>query len=190
MMARDDAKLAAEFDRILAAEAVLDAQAITQLYGQLPDWLPESTRSRIEQAVATLRNAEQSPERIVEVVAQAGRDEIEIPGSAQRNMSAFIQAADALAHVQWALSLPKADAIRELGGELAAQNYQRSKAGREAQAGISDSERATRNFRIRHRAQELAAQNPSISSNAQAAALAPEFGLSIPQIKRILRGRA
>lgn len=186
-MARRDAKLAAAFERVLQAETALDAEAVVLLYGPLPDWLPEPVRPKLEQAVATLRNAEQTPPRIVELAAAAGRDELEIPGAA-RDVRELIQAAYYLAHVQWALSLPKADAIRELGGSLAAQNYQRSRAGQRARSGMSDDARTNRDSSIRRRAQELAAQNPSISSNAQAAALAPEFQLSPRQIKRILKG--
>ena len=183
-----DAELVTESERLLSAEAARDAAAMERVFGKLPDWLPEPVLPRIEQALAALRNAEQSPERIAELVAQASRDEeFEVPGSA-REATAFIQAVHYLASVQWALSLPKADAISELGGTLAAQTYQRSRAGQRAQSGISESERASRDQRIRRRAQELAAVSPTISSNAQAAALAPEFNLSGRQIKRILKG--
>ena len=175
----------APFDDYLASEVAADQTALTLIFGELPRWLPEPVIPQLEQALAVLRNAGQSPERIAELTAQASRDELEIPGVP--DVTAFIQAAYQLAHIQWALSLPKSDAIRELGGSVAAQNYLRSKAGREAQ-GVPDGERAIRNSQIRRRAQELAATDPRISSRRQAELLAPEFRLSVPTIRRILRG--
>jgi hypothetical protein len=176
------------FARLVAQERAADADAIGRLYSELPKWMPEPWTTRIWQAVAILRNASQSPERIPEVVAQAGRHELSIPGTVL-DVTAFIQAAGDLAHVQWALSLPKADAIRELGGRLAAQNYLRSRAGQEALRGISAEDRARRDLRIRYRAMELQAQDPRISSRAQAFALATEFApLKERQIRRILKG--
>ena len=179
----------APFAEYLAAEAAADQETVRRLFpkfGGLPAWLPEPIIPLLEQALAVLRNAGQSPERIAELAAQASRDQLEIPGVP--DVTAFVQAAYQLARIQWALSLDKGDAIRELGGTAAARSYQRSRAGREAQ-GLSDEERKKRDVRIRYRAQELAAQDAAISSNQQAKILAPEFGLSVPQIKRILRGR-
>jgi hypothetical protein len=176
------------FARLEARARAADAKAISYLYGTLPKWLPEPVLAGIERAVATLRNAEQSRERMATVVAQARQDKLEIPGEA-RDVTAFVQAAYYLAHVQWALSLLKADAIRELGGKFAAQNYLRSRAGQEALRGMSAQDRTRRDASIRRRAMELAAQNPRISSRAQGRTLEAEFApLKERQIRRILKG--
>lgn len=55
----------------LKHEAADYRRAITKAFGQLPDWLPEPVRSRIEQCISALRNSGQSPARIAEVVSQA-----------------------------------------------------------------------------------------------------------------------
>ena len=175
----------APFVAYLDAEAAADRETVRLIFGKLPAWLPAPVIPQLEQALAVLRNAGQSPQRIAELTAQASLHVLEIPGVP--DVTAFICAAYQLAHIQWAVSLSKADGIRELAGSVAAQNYLRSKAGREAQ-GLTDGERTKRDAQIRRRAQELAATDPLISSRRQAELLAPEFMLSVPTIRRILRG--
>ena len=115
-------KQAEAFARIEAAQARADSEAIAKLYGRLPEWLPEPSWLHIEQALAALRNAEQSVERIAEIVAQARRHRITVPGTAA-DVADFIKSANYLAHVQWALSLGEGRAMRELGGSSAALGH-------------------------------------------------------------------
>jgi predicted DsbA family dithiol-disulfide isomerase len=183
-----DPRQVAAFERVLDMDAIADAKAIAQLFGVLPDWLPEPIRPLLEQALVTLRNAGQSPERIAELVAQGGRDELEIPATA-RDVTAFTQAAYYLARVQWALGLEKADALKELGGNNAAKDYRRAKAGNEAQfaARFGDTEsRQARDERIRALAAQLHTQNLNLSNHAIAVRIAPRVGLSAKQVKRII----
>jgi hypothetical protein len=120
MTEQPDDSLSAEqakaLDRYLDAEAAQFAAAINRLFGQLPNWLPEPTLPIIRRCIANLRAAEQSDERIVELVALARNHALEdIPGTAL-DATSFFQNVHDLAHVQEALTRDKATAIKELGG--------------------------------------------------------------------------
>ena len=120
MAQNTDAELAEALDRYLAAERDVYAPTIAELYpGGLPEWVPEPAVVRVQQAVLSLRAANQSVERIVKVVAQAAEHTPDIPADVLDHTSFYVSA-NYLAHVQRALSLGKARAIEELGGRSAA----------------------------------------------------------------------
>lgn len=172
--------------RYLEVEENEYRSAIAMLYGRLPDWLPEPVLPQIHGAISSLRKAEQSDEQICEIVSLARDSRLEaVPGTARDAVDFFKSAYD-LAHVQWALSLHKADALKELAGSRAAQDYRRSKSGNEVLYGTED-ERRSRDRDIRSKAAALSERNPKLSASAIATQLAPVHGLSPRQIKRILR---
>jgi hypothetical protein len=105
------------------ADDSADLAAIRQTLGELPAYLPEPVTSYIRQAVASLRNAEQSPSRITQLVAQHRRDQLEVPATAL-DVGDFIKSVDYLAHVQGALELREARAIEQLAGRQAAYGAQ------------------------------------------------------------------
>lgn len=112
----DEQQLAA-VQRLLEREAAADVQAIVQLYGALPAWVPKPVTDRIGHSLAILRNAKQVPDRITEIVAAHRRqaDGYDVPGTAL-DATAFITAIDYLAHVQWALEQGQERALMEMAG--------------------------------------------------------------------------
>jgi hypothetical protein len=185
------------FERCDDVARAADVKAIGYLYGTLPEWLPEPVHAGIERAVATLRNAEQSPERMATVVAQARQDKLEIPGEA-RDVTAFVQAAYYLAHVQRALEFDKARAVKVLAGNQAAKVYERSEAGnavqsagRAAQLPQGHPLRTARSVDeryqiIRKHADGLRAESPNLKESEIRGKVAVWAGLSKKQIGRIL----
>jgi len=172
--------------RHLDAITDFESRVIAKLYGKLPAWLPEPILPQIRQAIASLRNAQQSPERIAEIVERARAEQLEdAPGTAL-DVTDFFKSAHYLAHVQWALSLDKADAIKALAGRVAAKNYLRSKRGNEALYG-TEPELQSRNRNIHLQAAALRKRNKDLKNNGIAERLAPAFGLSTKQLNRILR---
>ena len=164
------------------------AAAIAKLFPRLSDWpawLVSHIQPQIQRAIGTLHAADQSDERIGELVGKARDGETEIPGSA-RDVTAFVQSVYDLAHFQWALTLEKADAIRELAGTEAAKNYLRSRDGQEKRLKTTEPERRSRNENIHKRASELKLDSPRLSGNDVARKLAAEFSISPRQIKRVL----
>jgi hypothetical protein len=151
----------------------------------LPTWLVDHIRPQIQRAITALHAADQSDERIAELIANARDGQMEIPASA-RDVTAFLQSAYDLAHIQWALTLEKAKAIGILAGKEAAKNYQRSKSGNEARLKATEADRRERNQRIRLRANELRQGNQKLSNNDIARKLAGEFSIGFRQIKRVL----
>jgi len=182
-----EADSAQALGRHFESESIALRSEIAKLYGQLPAWLPEPVLPQIERAITSLRQAEQSDERIAELVAAArtGRLVDAIPGTAL-DLTDFLKSVYELAHVQWALGLGKARAIEELSGERAARDYQRSKQGNEKRYG-TEAQLRSRNSDIRAKAEALQARNPRLGVNAVASQLAPAFRLSAGHIKRILR---
>lgn len=177
--------LATALARYLKAEEEAYGDAIAALYGQLPAWLPEPVRPQILRALASLRECGQSDERISEIVSLARDARLEaVPGTV-RDVSDFLKSAYDLAHIQRALSLDKADAIKELAGSRAAQDYQRSKRGNEVLHG-TEAERQSRNRDICSQAAALRKRNQNLSANDIAKQLAPAAGLSARHVKRIL----
>jgi hypothetical protein len=73
---------------------------------------------RVRQAIASLRAAGQSDERICEIVVLERDCQLEIP--AVQDPINFYDSVNYLAHVQWALSQEKTKAIKELAGKSAA----------------------------------------------------------------------
>lgn len=177
----DDAE---PFERYLTAERDMEDAAIDALYNRLPDWLPEPVLPLIRRGLAALINAGQSTERICEVVAQARADSLVIPGTVL-DVTAFIDSAYYLAHVQWALGLDKAAALEVLGGRRAARDYQRSKKGAQEKYG-DPGVRNARDDALREKAATLRCANPNLSRNAIARRLAREANLSPRQVSRIL----
>lgn len=173
-------------DRYFQAIGLADSRAIGMLFGDLPNWLPEPIQPRIRRAISSLRAAGQSDERICELVALARDARLETVPGAVKDVYDFFNSVNELAHVQWALSLEKASALRELAGSRAAKDYQRSKQGNEALYG-TDADRLRRDRDICSQAAALRDRNKSLGANAIASQLAPVFGLSIGHIKRILR---
>lgn len=130
---RADERHAEKFERLFSAEAAQDARIIKRLYGRLPDWLPPTVLSQIQQALDCMRKAKQPAERISARVTLARRNQYTVPGTALDTRD-FIKSLSDLAHVQWALEQRKAKAIAELAGSYAAKDYKRSKDGNDEQA--------------------------------------------------------
>jgi hypothetical protein len=185
---RSEDELASALDRIFQTWIDADAETIAKLFGALPEWLPEPGLPRIRQAVETLRNSKQSPERIDSIVKQVHDDRLTVPGTVL-DEGDFTKSAHYLAHVQWALSQGKQRASEILAGSRAARDYRRSKAGNEAQheARFGAESRDARNARICRSGEAVLAQNPSLTLNGVAAKLAPQEDLGTRQISRILR---
>jgi hypothetical protein len=178
-------KAIAAAERYLAGLSSAYEATIAKLYGgKLPDWVPEPAVARVRQAISSLRAAKQTDERIFEVVRLERDGLLQIP--AVLDPLNFYDSANYLAHVQWALSLSKADAIRELGGRRAAQVYQRSKLGNDELYG-TEAERQSRDQDICSRAQTMLNRNSNLTINAVAKQLAPAANLSERHLKRILR---
>jgi hypothetical protein len=175
------------FEHYLDTEAAADAEAITRLYGPLPEWFPDPAYLHIKQALAALRNAlEQfSSARFVKIVRQARCGKLVVPGSAL-DVGDFIKSANYLAHVQWALSLGKVRALEELGGSLAAKTYRDLRRGKDEQDAAGKLARKRRDAELRKRASQLREQNPRLTTNAIAEHLAPDAKLSTKQVRRIL----
>ncbi len=113
---RSESELTEDLDRIFRAQKVFEDSAIADLFGELPKWFPEPVLPRIRQAIDSLRKADQSKKRIVQLVASHRDDkDMQIPGTVH-DVDDFIKSVNYLAHVQWALSSGKAKALLELAG--------------------------------------------------------------------------
>jgi hypothetical protein len=191
--ARDEADDAAPFEKYWDAVDDATARTIGVLFPTLPDWpewLVRHLRHRMRRSVLALHAADQTDERIAAAVALA-RQAItpDVPGSAP-SAAEYIQAAYDLANIQWALTLEKADAIRELAGDEAAKNYKRSAAGVEGRTGLTAGQLRERDLQIVAKADAMKLANPRLGDRGAARIIGPEFGLSQNQVRKILaKGR-
>jgi hypothetical protein len=140
---------------------------------------------RISQALAGLRNAQQTPARIAHIATEAQAGRIEVPSSAL-DVADYIKSANYLAHVRWALSLGKARALEELGGSIAAKTYRDLRRGKDEQDAATALDRQQRNRRIRAESDRLRAQNPRLTQHAIAKRVAQVERLSVKQLTRII----
>jgi hypothetical protein len=124
------------------AESESNRAAIARLFGELPAWLPESVNEAIDNALAVMKSAGQSPDRIFGVVRRAQRDAVFIPATALEPAD-FIKSAYYLAHVQQALRLGKARALRKLSGPDA-ELGNRTRTQRQAFSAKGNAERTKR----------------------------------------------
>jgi hypothetical protein len=186
---KPEAELVTAFNRYLDSVKDADAIAIHAIYGQLPDCLPEPVLSRILQAIATLRSARQSPQRMAKIVTAARNNDFPVPGTALDSI-AFIDAANYLAHVQWALTLGKTRSIEELGGKLAAfgsrtrdQRAEFSRIGNESKKEAAE-EQSRRWLAI---GKPLRAKHPEGSDSWLAAEIARKCGGNKSTIRAAIR---
>lgn len=79
---KSESELIEAFDRNLAEHAKADRQIFAQLFGELPDWLPEPVMHRIRDSIAVLRHTGQSKEQICQLVTDERDNRLALPGSA------------------------------------------------------------------------------------------------------------
>jgi len=113
---RSRAELLVAIDRVFQGRRESNDDAISRLYGHLPYWVPEPVHSQIRQHLDSLRNAGQSAESIAKFIAMWRAEKLESPPGSVLDVGDFFKSVAGLARVQWALSLGKARAIRELAG--------------------------------------------------------------------------
>ena len=113
---RSRAELLVAIDRVFQGRRESNDDAISRLYGHLPYWVPEPVHSQIRQHLDSLRNAGQSAESIAKLIAMWRAEKLESPPGSVLDVGDFFKSVAGLARVQWALSLGKARAIRELAG--------------------------------------------------------------------------